>query len=168
MRGRWWVGATAGVALGIGAVVGVEAATDQASAQRPIAVTAQQLKINQKISTAAVKRSNLNRQRLNKVGLQLPLWAVSTGAAGSNLLRGDGVISSQRLTDGNYRVRFIRNISACAWAATTATEGASLPDGFSVRVALDTTEASRSQLIVRTNAANGTPADSGFHVLVFC
>jgi hypothetical protein len=162
------VGAAAGVALGLGAVVGIEAATDEASAQRPIAVTANQLKINQKISRAAVTRSNLNRQRLNKIGLQLPLWAVSSGGAGSNLVRGDGVISSQRLTDGNYRVRFVRNVSACAWSATAATDGASLPDGFSVRVSLDTTEASRSQLIVRTNGTNGAAADSGFHLLVFC
>jgi hypothetical protein len=154
--------------LGLGAVVGLEAATDDASAQRPVAVTAQQLKVNQRISQAAVRRSNQNRARLNKIGLQLPLWAVSSGAAGSNLLRGDGAVSSQRITAGNYRVRFVRDVSACTWSATPATDGASLPDGFSARVALDTTEPAKTQLVVRTNAADGSPADSGFHVQVFC
>jgi hypothetical protein len=168
MRGRWWVGVATGLALGLGAVVAIDAATDEASAQGRIVVSAEQLRINQKISQAAVRRVNTDHKKLNRVAAQLPLWAVSHGGAGSNLLRGDGVVASQRLTAGNYRVRFVRNIAGCAWSATPATEGASLPDGFSARVSLDLTEPSRAQLIVRTNAANGDPADSGFHVLVFC
>ena len=74
----------------------------------------------------------------------------------------------QRLTDGNYRVRFVRDVSQCTWSGTPATDGASLPDAFSVRIALDLTEPTKSQLVVRTNDAAGNPKDSGFHVQVFC
>jgi hypothetical protein len=166
MKARWWVGVTAGVALGLGTVVGVEAATQPATAQSGT-VTVNQLTTVSKISQAAVRRSNAARSRLNKIGLQLPLWAVSSGAVGSNLVRGDGALLSQRTTAGSYRVRFVRNVSACTWSATVASDGPTLPPALSVRVALDTTEVTRSQLIVRTNDASG-PVDSPFHLQVFC
>lgn len=54
---RLWVGITCGVALGIGAVAIVGASTQSAEAAT-FAVTPQQLKINQNISSAAVLRSN--------------------------------------------------------------------------------------------------------------
>jgi hypothetical protein len=59
MRGRWWIGVAAGVALGLGSVVAVDATTDTASAQASkFRVSAEQLRINQRISQAAVRRSN--------------------------------------------------------------------------------------------------------------
>lgn len=168
MTGRSWIGITAGLAIGLGGIVGVEAMTTEASAQRSTAVSVDQVKSLQRVSQAAVRRSNEARKRLNKIGLQLPLWAVSSGAVGSNLVRGDGVVLSQRLTDGNYRVKFFRDISACTWSATPATDAATLPPAFTVRLALDTTDLTKTQLIVRTNDAVGTPIDSPFHVQVFC
>ncbi len=57
-EGRWWIGVAAGMVLGLGAVVGVQASTDDASAQSGFTVTAEQLRINQRISQAAVRRSN--------------------------------------------------------------------------------------------------------------
>jgi hypothetical protein len=168
MRSGWWIGVTAGVALGLGTVAGVSVATQPASAATSGTVTFAKLRQVEKVSVAAVKRTNADHKKLNRVAAQLPLWAVSSGAAGSNLIRGDGVVSSQRLTDGNYRVRFVRDISQCTWSGTPATEGASLPDAFTVRLALDLTEPTKSQLIVRTNDATGNPKDSGFHVQVFC
>ena len=168
MRSGWWIGVTAGVALGIGTVAAVDVATQPATAATTGPVTFAQLKQVQRVSVAAVKRTNADHKKLNRVAAQLPLWAVSSGAAGSNLLRGDGVVLSQRLTDGNYRVRFVRDVSQCTWSGTPATDGASLPDAFSVRIALDLTEPTKSQLIVRTNDAAGNPKDSGFHVQVFC
>ncbi|HMN99689.1 MAG TPA: hypothetical protein PKD59_09765 [Miltoncostaeaceae bacterium] len=167
MRSGWWIGVTAGVALGIGTVAAVDVATQPATAATGT-VTFAQFKQVQKVSIAAVKRTNADHKKLNRVAAQLPLWAVSSGAPGSNLLRGDGVVLSQRLTDGNYRVRFVRDVSQCTWSGTPATDGASLPDAFSVRIALDITEPTKSQLIVRTNDAAGNPKDSGFHVQVFC
>lgn len=167
MRSGWWIGVTAGVVLGLGGVAAVDVATQPAVAQGGT-VTLAQLKQVQRVSIAAVKRTNADHKKLNRVASQLPLWAVSSGAPGSNLIRGDGVVLAQRLTDGNYRVRFVRDVSTCTWSGTPATDGASLPDAFSVRVALDLTEPTKSQLIVRTNDAAGQPRDSGFHVQVFC
>lgn len=168
MKGRWWIGVTAGMVLGLGVIAISEVATQEATAARSHEVSIAELKRVERVSVAAVRRSNQSRQRLNKIGLQLPLWAVSSGAAGSNLVRGDGAVLAQRLTDGNYRVRFIRDVRACTWSATPAADGATLPPAFTVRVALDTTEPSGAQLVVRTNDATGAPVDSPFHLQVFC
>jgi hypothetical protein len=167
MRSRWWIGVTAGVALGLGSVVAVDVATQPAVAQGGT-VTFAKLRQVQKVSVAALKRTNADHKKLNRVAAQLPLWAVSSGAPGSNLIRGDGAVLAQRLTDGNYRVRFVRDVSQCTWSGVPATEGASLPDAFTVRISMDLTEATKSQLVVRTNNAAGQPQDSGFHVQVFC
>ena len=57
--GRWWIGVTAGAVLGLGGIVAVEAATQEASAQSAtFRVTPEQLRINQRISQAAVRRVN--------------------------------------------------------------------------------------------------------------
>jgi hypothetical protein len=66
-KANWWVGVSLGVALGLGGVVGVEAATDDASAQSGFTVSAEQLKINQRISQAAVRRSNESLDLLDPV-----------------------------------------------------------------------------------------------------
>lgn len=66
-RGRWWIGVAAGVALGLGAVVAVDASTDEASAQARFSVSAEQLRINQRISQAAVRRSNESLDLLDPV-----------------------------------------------------------------------------------------------------
>ena len=55
MTGRWWIAVAAGVVLGLGGVVAVEAATDEASAQSGFTLSREQLRTNQKISIAAVK-----------------------------------------------------------------------------------------------------------------
>ncbi len=167
-KGRWWIGVTAGVALGLGGLVAVEAATDEASAQRPVAVTAQQLKINQKISQAAVKRSNDALTRIGAIEAHPTLFAVSSGAVGSNLVRGNGAVSSQRVDEGNYRVKFTRDISACSWTGIPATDAPPVPDATSVRIALDTTDAARTQLVVRTANPAGAPLNSAFHIQVIC
>ena len=56
---RLWIGLSCGVALGLGGVVAADLSTQTASAQSAgFTVSAEQLKINQSISSAAVKRSN--------------------------------------------------------------------------------------------------------------
>lgn len=56
---RLWIGLSCGVALGLASVVAVDLGTQTAGAQGSgFTVSAQQLKINQNISSAAVKRSN--------------------------------------------------------------------------------------------------------------
>jgi hypothetical protein len=159
---------TAGVALGLGAVIAVEGTTGEASAARPVAVTAQQLTINQRISQAAVKRGNEALTRLAAIEPQIPLFAVSSGVVGSNLVRGRGALSAQRIDDGNYRVKFDRNISACSWTGTPTSDAPPVPAAFSVRIALDTTDVARTQIVVRTADAAGTAVNGGFTVQVVC
>ncbi len=168
LKGRWWVGVTAGVAIGLGAVIAVEGSTGDASAARPVEVSAQQLKVNQKISQAAVKRSNEANARLDALAPQIPLFVVSSGAVGSNLVRTRGAVSSQRIDDGNYRVKFDRNISACSWTGTTSADVTPVADIVTLRIALDTTDAARTQLVVRTMNGAGTPVNSSFHIQVVC
>jgi hypothetical protein len=67
MRGRWWIGVAAGVALGLGAVAAVDAGTQDATAQGGFTVSAEQLRINQRISQAAVRRSNESLQLLGPI-----------------------------------------------------------------------------------------------------
>jgi hypothetical protein len=170
MKGRWWIGVTAGVVLGIGGIAAFEATTGTADAARPVAVTAQQLTINQRISQAAVRRSNTSLKEIATLKSQVPLFAVSSGAVGSDLVRGTGrgALSAQRIDDGNYRVRFDRNISACSWTGTGTADATPVPPILSVRIALDTTDSTRQQLVVRTSAGDGTPANGGFSIQVVC
>jgi hypothetical protein len=168
MTGRWWVAVAAGVALGLGTVVAVEAATDEASAQSGFTLSREQLRTNQRISIAAVKRVNQAQKDIAALGAAAPLYAVSSGAVGSNLVRGRGAVSSQLIGEGNYRVKFTRNISACSWSATVGDDVPPIPSAASIRLALDTTDVARTQLIVRTFLANGNAVNAGFHLQVFC
>jgi hypothetical protein len=43
-----------------------------------------------------------------------------------------------------------------------------IPSAASIRLALDTTDVARTQLIVRTFLANGNAVNAGFHLQVFC
>jgi hypothetical protein len=67
MRGRWWIGVAAGMVVGLGAVIAVQASTGEASAQSGFTVSAEQLRINQRISQAAVNRSNESLKLLDPV-----------------------------------------------------------------------------------------------------
>ena len=53
MRSGWWIGVTAGVALGLGTVATVDVATQPASAATAGTVTIAQFKQVQKVSVAA-------------------------------------------------------------------------------------------------------------------
>ena len=88
------MGITAGVVIGLGTVAGVQAATSDGSTGRKVIVSPQQLKINQRISQAAVKRSNDALKNLATLNAQVPLFAVSSGAVGSNLVRGRGALTA--------------------------------------------------------------------------
>lgn len=181
MRSGWWIGVTAGVAIGLGSVAAVEVATAPASAASAV-VTIPQLKRVEKQARTAVKRSNVAVRRANAVAKaaaqdatnigvingKLPLWAISSGDVGSDLVRGVNAVSSQRLTDGNYRVRFNRDVSTCSWSATLASTNGTIPAATSIRLALDTTEVTHTQIVVRTGDGAGNPVNSPFQVQVFC
>ena len=112
--GRWWIGVTAGMALGMGSVVAVEAATTDASAQTSFTLSTEQLRINQRISQAAVRRSNESLDLLDPVRKSgakddAPGWATTQ-------IR-DGAITAAKL-DTAVREGQPR------WAVVTATTGA--------------------------------------------
>ncbi|HVH01030.1 MAG TPA: hypothetical protein VM844_09710 [Miltoncostaeaceae bacterium] len=98
MRTRWWVGVAAGVALGLGTVVAVEAATEDASAQGGFAVTAEQLRTNQRVSIAAVRRSNESLQLLDPIRRQPKLPQKPLGWRSQDLR--DGSVSSAKIAGG--------------------------------------------------------------------
>jgi hypothetical protein len=105
---------TAGVALGLAGVLAAEAATDEASAQGGFSVSAEQLRINQRISQAAVRRSNESLDLLDPVRKSgasdtAPGWG--TAAIASNAITEAKLSSAVR--EGQPR-----------WAVVTETTGA--------------------------------------------
>jgi hypothetical protein len=113
-KANWWIGVSVGVAAGLAAVAGVQASTDQASAQGGFQVTPGQLQINQRISQAAVRRSNEALDLLDPVrksGAQddAPGW-------GTAQIK-DGAVTVAKLATA-ARERLPR------WAVVAATTGA--------------------------------------------
>ena len=98
MAKGWWVGVAAGVALGLGSLVAVEAATDDASAQRGFTVSAGQLKINQRISQAAVRRSNEGLRLLDPIRAQRNQPNKVLGWRTQDLR--DGAVSTAKIANG--------------------------------------------------------------------
>jgi hypothetical protein len=139
---RLWIGATCAVALALGAVAAVDAGTQTAGAQADSTVSPQQLKINQNISSAAVKRSNRSLNYLapirtthsngsnggSEVVPEMQLWARlgKTGniTAQSGPASGLGSFTSSRKEPaadhpaGDYVVDFDIDVSACLWSAS--------------------------------------------------
>jgi len=98
MPPRWWVGVAAGVALGLGVVVAVEAGTQDASAQGGFAATAEQLRTNQRISIAAVRRSNEALNLLDPIRRQPKLPQKVLGWRTQDLR--DGAVSTAKIANG--------------------------------------------------------------------
>lgn len=93
------------------------------------------------------------------------LWAVVD--ADGNLVRGKGVVKSEKLATGFYRLTFNRNVRGCAYIASvgwifSGEIGASGPDpGVPL-------ELQRTQVWVQTRASGAMAADIPFHLLVKC
>lgn len=154
MRTRWAVGVIAGIILGLGAVMAIEASTDDASAQSGFTVTPAQLQINQKISQAAVRRSNRSLNYLAPIrtsqtdaadsgndGVK-PLSSIPGSGQGwqSNQIA-DGAITTSKVSDG----------------AVTA---AKLESGLAARLPL-TAVVSDSGALVRGRGATGAQDAGG-------
>lgn len=95
--GNWWIGIAAGLTLGAAAVVTVDQTTETASAQSGFAVSAEQLRINQRISQAAVRRSNESLDLLDpirKSGAQDDAPGFGTAQVR------DGAITTAKVADG--------------------------------------------------------------------
>lgn len=98
MRTRWWAGVAAGVVLGLGVVVTAEVATDDASAQGGFAVTAEQLRSNQRISIAAVRRSNQSLDLLDPILRQPKIPNKVLGWRSQDLR--DGAVTGAKIANG--------------------------------------------------------------------
>ena len=155
-KGRWWIGVTAGVAVGLGAVVATEAATDTATAQ-----TARQ---------AGFTRRRGHRGKLEtSVREGQPRWAVVEAGSGS-LARAKGATASAKLAAvGDYTVTFDRDVSACSIQASVAGPGTAAPPRGEV---VAWRSADNPQVVnVRTFDPTATPAETNavpFHVAVLC
>lgn len=175
------LGVGAGIVLGLGGVFAFQASTGEADA----ASVSAQLKINQRISSAAVKRSNEALTKITALTAQVaalsagtpgapaaPLWGVSNGSAQESLVTsrgGNGVLSIFSSQNGRFTVKFNRNVAACTYSATIAADNQNdLGTGRDIRVALDLSDAARSQLTVFTSAANGNATRAPFHIQTWC
>lgn len=112
-KANWWVGATVGMAVGLAGVAIADQATQPAEAAT-FQVTPAQLQINQRISQAAVRRSNealnlLDPVRKSGARDDAPGW-------GTAQIR-DGAVTAAKL-DTAARERLPR------WAVVAATSGA--------------------------------------------
>jgi hypothetical protein len=87
--------------------------------------------------------------------------------ATGNLARGPRVVSSARLSAGNYEVIFNRKIKNCAFTATLGTTGTgSIPAPGLITVA--GRAGNFSGVFVRIVDRTGTSLDSSFHLAVTC
>jgi hypothetical protein len=91
------------------------------------------------------------------------LWAVINPAG--TIARQSGVVTATRPTTGNYRVKFNRNITTCAWLATIGSGTTVTSFGF---VETELSSGSTDTVHVETRATNAAVADRGFHLAVFC
>ena len=178
MRTRWWAGVAAGVVLGLAVVVGVEAGTDDASAQGGFAATAEQPKLPQKVlgwrtqdlrdgavSTAKIANGAVTDAKLaSSVTSRLASWAV-VGANGA-LARSSGGITSQRTGEGAYRVDFNRNVGQCAWTATLVVSSAA--DLGDIGAAIDPVDSERLVVFTMDNASPPVAADRAFNLQLTC
>jgi hypothetical protein len=181
---RWWLGVTAGLAVGLGGVVVADQVSTPANAA-PFTLSVGQLQINQRISQAAVRRSNEALKLLGPVrpsgstpaagwpttairngavtsekldpGLRegQPRWAVVAATTGA-LVRAKGASASAKLADpGLYSVTFDRDVSGCAIQATiAATSTDPVTTGGEISAWRSATDA--KVVTVRTAALDGT------------
>jgi hypothetical protein len=167
----------AGVMLGVGAAIVAGQMTGQAGGQggtstSGVTVSARQLLINQRISQAAIRRSNQSLQRLDalepRVAAAEPRWAVVTGAG--VLSRARGATAATRTAFGRYRGTFDRSVASCALSATIAVTD---PSEFVLVVRVPTLgldPAAPDVVTVRIYQASnpGNSEDAPFHLTVLC
>jgi hypothetical protein len=122
MGSRWWVGVAAGVALGLGVVVATQAGTHEASAQSGFRTGAEQLRINQRISQAAVRRSNEALVLLDPIR-KLPKLPQKVLGWRAQDLR-DGAVSATKIANGAVSEAKLASTVVTrlpAWAVVNAT-----------------------------------------------
>jgi hypothetical protein len=89
------------------------------------------------------------------------LWAVveSTGT----MIRSSGATGATHITTGQYEVDFNRDVSACAYEATLGSVLAAVG-----QVGVGPRFGNVNGVFVLTDNSDGSPADHGFNLAVFC
>jgi hypothetical protein len=122
--------------------------------------------------TGAVAFAGVNGYGNKKiVSAPEPLALTSSGPSASlnsngTLARGKGIVSTSRLSTGQYVVKTTRNITNCMFIATLGNPGDGVPGSGEVQTAL-ATGTTDSLLVVTTNSS-GTAADRSVMVHVVC
>jgi hypothetical protein len=166
MRMRWFAGVAAGILLGLGTVTAIEAATDQASAQAGFTVSAAQLQINQKISQAAVRRSNRSLNYLAPIRTTqtdnaddgtkgvTPLSQITgSGKGWTSSQIADGAVTSPKVSDGAVTTAKVSD-GAITEAKLAAALAAKLPKWAVVNTDGTLVRGSSGVTSLRINAGN--------------
>ena len=153
---NWWLIVAAAVAGALAALALTHGPGSQAAAQAgDVQLSRQQLLINQRISQAAVRRSNTALQRL-------PEWAVVL--APGELVRSSGGVTVVRTGPGAYQVDFSRDLTDCAFTASQIQPDPALIGNVGLQVDGD----DLSRLRVQTTDPAGAAADRNFTAQVTC
>jgi hypothetical protein len=131
---NWWIGVAAGVTLGVAGIVAVDQGTEPASAQTAGAaqfrLTPAQLQINQRISQAAVRRSNEGLGLLDPIRPQQNQPNKVLGWRTQDVR--DGAITASKLDtavrEGQPRWAVVAAGSAALTRAKGVTAAAKLPE----------------------------------------
>jgi hypothetical protein len=152
--------AAAGLALagGVGTALLLQAATP-ARAQEEFPVTAAQLRINQRISQAGVRRSNDALKRVAALEAR-PDPSEGTADDAPSVLTFFAPVSAT----GVARVIFSRPVNTCAFSATVVDE----QSGQISATSRSASAPGNRAVEVRTRASGGTPQPRSFHLMVFC
>jgi hypothetical protein len=173
---RWWIGVTAGAVVGIAGIAVAEGMQGQADAS-PISVTPTQLLINQRISQAAVRRSNESLQLLDPVRKSGPS---DTAPGWGTAQIADGAVTAAKLDstvrDGQSRWAVVeattgkltRAKGASSYQATIG-DGGTTPVTTGGQVSDWRSATDAKTVVVRTGDQAGAPTNSlSFQLSVTC
>ena len=158
------------VVLGIVAVVAAGLLAGPVTAAGP--VTKKQVKrIAKRVATKVVNDLTYTKPQADE-RFAPRLFAIV--AQNGSLVRGSGVLRTQRNGSGDYSVVFSRNLTGCAGVASLgghaigpdSNTGSSFGQAH-VIVPADTGSGANA-VVVRTTNSAGTPQDSEFHLIVVC
>ena len=189
-KANWWIGATVGMAVGLTGVAIADQATQPAEAAT-FTVTPGQLQINQRISQAAVRRSNEALNLLDPVrksGAQddAPGWGTAqirdgavtaakldtaarerlprwavVAATSGNLVRGQGAVSAAKLAGPGLYTVTFDRDVSACAIQATAGDGGTTPITTANAVAAYRSATDAKVVTVRVANADGTTPENG-------
>ena len=189
-KANWWIGATVGMAVGLAGVAIADQATQPAEAAT-FTVTPGQLQINQRISQAAVRRSNEALNLLDPVrksGAQddAPGWGTAqirdgavtaakldtaarerlprwavVAATSGNLVRGQGAVSAAKLAGPGLYTVTFDRDVSACAIQATAGDGGTTPITTANAVAAYRSATDAKVVTVRVASSDGVTPENG-------